>query len=82
MSKIPDHGWRESVAAFKADGFVIDRVEGDHYVLWKDGLKRPVIIPREKSLPKFIIQNNLRTAKMSRKRYLELLGKRKSKKKR
>ena len=43
-------------------------------VMTKTGVIRPVVIPKYASVPIFIIKNNLRTARMSRERYLELLG--------
>jgi hypothetical protein len=38
------------------------REEGDHMVLTKAGVARPVVIPKYSSVPVFIIKNNLRTA--------------------
>jgi len=38
------------------------------------GVLRPVVVPKYRSIPVFIIKNNLRTAGMSRERYFELLG--------
>ena len=43
-------------------------------VFIKAGVIRPVVIPKYASVPVFVIKNNLRTAGMSRGRYLELLG--------
>jgi len=40
----------------------------------KAGVLRPVVVPKYRSIPVFIIKNNLRTAGMSRERYFELLG--------
>ena len=45
--------------------------EGDHRKYYKKGLLRPIIIPREKSLPQFIILNNLRVLGVSREDYLK-----------
>ncbi len=41
---------------------------------WKDGVKRPVIIPRDKQLPPGIVLNNLRTLGISREEYLDFMG--------
>jgi len=41
----------------------------------RKGISRPVIIPKYSEIPVFIIKNNLRTAKVSREEYLELLSK-------
>ena len=48
--------------------------KGDHMVFTKPGVLRPVVIPKYASVPVFIIKNNLRTARMSRERYLQLIG--------
>lgn len=55
------------------DGFRCVRQEGDHLIYTKPGVLRPVVIPKSLGVPVFIIQNNLRTAGMSRERYFELL---------
>ena len=78
MSRIPPHSGKEMVAALLRAGLAQERVSGDHVVLSKDGLARPVIVPLSKELPEFVVSNNLRTAGISRKDYLVLLGKRKS----
>ncbi len=55
-------------------GFKIrKRKATDHIVLTKEGCARPLIVPDRKSLPVFIILNNLRSAKISRKDYLKKL---------
>jgi len=42
-------------------------------VFTKPGIERPAVVPRYDQLPVFIIKNILRTARISRERYLELL---------
>jgi len=79
MSKIPPHDWKKMVAAFKRAGFEEERCEGSHIVMVKEGISRPLVIPKYDDIPNFIISNNLRTAGISRKKYLELFGKRKPK---
>jgi predicted RNA binding protein YcfA (HicA-like mRNA interferase family) len=59
---------------FEADGFRLVREQGDHMVFTKEGVIRPVVIPRYDAVPVFIIKNNLRSAGMSRERYFELLN--------
>ena len=73
MTRIPDHDWKKALAALKAAGFKQERVTGDHIQLWKNGISRPVVLPKYHSLPSFIISNILRTAKISRKEYIKLL---------
>src|SRR2546425_1269212 len=55
------------------DGFVLARQRGSHMVFVKTGIERPVVVPQYDPLPVFIIKNVLRTARISRERYFELL---------
>lgn len=62
------------VKVFELEGFAVRRQKGDHLILTKAGIKRPVVIktsPRE--VPVTHILTNLRTAGISRERYFELL---------
>lgn len=61
------------VAVFELDGFVFDRQRGDHLIYTKPGVIRPLVIPAYHEVPVFIIKNLLRTAGMSRERYLDLV---------
>jgi len=61
------------VAAFKRAGLTVERTEGDHVVMNKAGMARPVIVPLYDDLPDFIISKNIRTAGLNRKQYIELL---------
>ena len=74
MPKLSPVSYKQLVRVFEADGFRCVREEGDHMVFTKTGVTRPVVIPKYASVPIFIIKNNLRTAHMSRDRYLQLLG--------
>ncbi len=64
---------RKLVKVFELDGWVVDRQKGSHFILKKKGFVRRVVIPSRKSVPVYVIRNDLRTAKMSRDRYFELL---------
>ncbi len=66
--------YRDLVAVFEKDGFVFSRQHGDHLAYTKLGVKRPLVIPKYRSVPTFIIKNLLRSAGMSRERYFEFLG--------
>ena len=60
------------VKIFEHEGFRVVRQKGDHLIMTKPGVKRPVVIktsPRE--VPVTHILTNLRTAGISRERYLE-----------
>lgn len=73
MPKIAAVHYRKIVRMFERKGFVFDRQEGDHLIYVRDDIKRPVVIPMYRSVPVFIILNNLKTAGISREEYLRLL---------
>lgn len=71
---IPIH-YRKLAKIFEKIGFIYVRTAGDHLVYQKAGILRPVIIPKYKEIPEFIILKNLKTAGITRKEYLTLLQK-------
>ncbi len=73
MPKLNSVSYKILACIFEHDGFICVRHEGDHMVFTKSGVLRPVVIPTYRSVPVFIIKNNIRTAGMSRERYFELL---------
>jgi predicted RNA binding protein YcfA (HicA-like mRNA interferase family) len=74
MPKITPVPYQTLVRLFEKDGFQLQRTRGDHLVYTKPGIPRPIVIPMYDQVPVFIIRNNLRSARMSRERYFELLG--------
>jgi predicted RNA binding protein YcfA (HicA-like mRNA interferase family) len=74
MSRIIPVPYRKLVRVLEIEGFVLARERGDHMIFTKPGVLRPVVVPRYDALPVFIIKNVLRTAQISRDRYLELLS--------
>lgn len=75
MSRIQDIHWKEFEKFLLKIGCEFKREKGDHRVYWKPGIKRPVIIPRDTSLPAFIILNNLKVLGISREEYLKIISK-------
>jgi predicted RNA binding protein YcfA (HicA-like mRNA interferase family) len=62
------------VKVFELDGFVVRRQKGDHMILTKSGIKRPLVIKKSpRKVPVTHILTNLKTAGISRDRYFELL---------
>lgn len=62
------------VKVFELEGFTVQRQKGDHLILTKAGVRRPVVIktsPRD--VPVTHILTNLRTAGISREPYFDLL---------
>ncbi|MEK7560423.1 MAG: type II toxin-antitoxin system HicA family toxin [Patescibacteria group bacterium] len=73
MSRLSPIHYKKLAHVFERSGFVLDRVEGDHLIYVRKGTVRPVVIPKYRSVPVFIILNNLRSAGMSREEYFVLL---------
>ncbi len=73
MSRISPTHYRKLVRVLELEGFALARQRGDHMVFTKPGISRPVVVPRYDPLPVFIIKNVLRTARITRERYFELL---------
>jgi predicted RNA binding protein YcfA (HicA-like mRNA interferase family) len=74
MPRLTPVKWQILECIFEKDGFVFEREEGDHRCYTKDGVLRPVVIPKYPEIDVDIIRGNMRTANMSRERYFELLS--------
>ena len=72
MSIRPIH-YRILVKVFQKVGWVYKRTKGDHMIFTKKGCMRPLVIPKYKAIPVFIIRNNLRTAKITNEEYMKKL---------
>lgn len=73
--KIKATHYQVQVKIFETAGCVYARTKGDHLVYRYPGAVRPVIIPKYKEVPTFVIKNNMRVIGMSREAYLKLLEK-------
>jgi predicted RNA binding protein YcfA (HicA-like mRNA interferase family) len=76
MPKLTPVHYKKLIKVFELDGFRITRKRGDHIMMTKPGIKRPLVIktsPRE--VPVTHIKTNLNSAGISRERYFELLEK-------
>jgi predicted RNA binding protein YcfA (HicA-like mRNA interferase family) len=69
---IPIH-WKKFERFLLFVGCYFEREKGDHRIYWREGLKRPVVIPRDINLPIFIIRNNLRILGIKPEEYIEIL---------
>lgn len=75
MFKITPIHYKKLVRIFELEGFQYKRTKGDHLIYNKPGISRPIVIPKYKEIPVFVIKNNLSSAGISRERYIELLKK-------
>ena len=63
------------IKVFEHEGFTIKRRKGDHVIMTKPGVKRPLVIKTSpKSMPVPHIRTNMTTAGMNRERYFEILS--------
>lgn len=72
-SRTPSISWKKFEKFLFFVGCEFKREKGDHRIYWRQGLKRPVVIPRDNELPIFIIRNNLRVLNISMEEFLEIL---------
>ena len=62
------------IKVFELEGFKVSREKGDHIIMTRTGIKRPLVIKKSpKMLPVTHIRTNMTTAEISRERYFELL---------
>ncbi len=73
--KIKPTHYKVQVKIFEMAGCVYAQTKGDHVIYHYPGAIRPVVIPKYKEVPTFVIKNNMRIIGMSRDKYLELLMK-------
>lgn len=73
--KISPTEYQVQVTIFEMAGCVYVRTRGDHLIYHHPEAVRPVIIPKYREVPAFVIKNNMRIIGMSREKYLELLQK-------
>lgn len=75
MKEVGNIDWRRFERFLIAEGCVFKGKVGSHNKYKKIGLTRPIIVPRYKSLPDFIISNNLRTLGVSKEYFIERVRK-------
>jgi predicted RNA binding protein YcfA (HicA-like mRNA interferase family) len=74
LPRITPIHYRALIRVFELDGFTVSRQRGDHIVMTKPGIPRPVVIKTSpRRVPVTHIRTNMATAGISRDRYFELL---------
>lgn len=75
MSRLTPIHWKKFEKFLLYIGCIFTRQKGDHRICWRVGLKRPIVLPTYKSLPLFIIRNNLRLLNISIETHFQILKK-------
>lgn len=74
--KITPIHYETLIKIFQLEGFAVKRKKGDHIIMTKAGIKRPLVIKTSPRLvPVTHIRTNMTTAMMTRERFFELLEK-------
>lgn len=73
MPVIRPTSYEVQVKVFEAAGCKYSHTRGDHLVYHYPGAARPVVIPKYKEVPIFIIKNNMKVIGLSREKYLRIL---------
>ncbi|MEK7639687.1 MAG: type II toxin-antitoxin system HicA family toxin [Patescibacteria group bacterium] len=73
MPRVTPVHWKRFEKFLLYVGCTFVREKGDHRIYTRDGLSRPVVVPRDTQLPIFIIRNNLRVLGISTDDYLQIL---------
>jgi predicted RNA binding protein YcfA (HicA-like mRNA interferase family) len=74
MPGIRPTSYEIQVRVFEAAGCKYSHTRGDHLVYHYPGAVRPVVIPKYKEVPVFIIKNNMKVIGLSRQQYLRILA--------
>ena len=80
MGQLGSIHWKKFERFLLKIGCKFAREKGDHRIYWKNGINRPLVIPRDKNLPPFVIMNNLRVLGISKNEFLNWASKIKKKK--
>ena len=74
--KITPIHYEKLIKIFELYGFIVRRKKGDHIIMTKPGIKRPLVIKTSpRHVPVTHIRTNMATAGMAREAYFSLLKK-------
>lgn len=73
--------WQELRDVCKLLGCVEDRIRGDHLIMTKPGMARPIVIKMDRDLGEDIVRTNMRTLGVSRREFEQHLNAARRKKK-
>ncbi len=74
MPKLPRLKPKQLIKALKRAGFVVDRINGGHYILYKDDSCPPITVPyHNKDLKTGTLHSILKQAKISVNQLIDLL---------
>ena len=66
--------WQELRDVCRLAGCVESRIKGDHLIMTRPGMARPIVIKMDRELGEDIIRSNMRTLGMDRKQFEQHLN--------
>jgi len=75
MKSIKPLSFQKLIKIFEAAGCNYSHTKGDHMIFRHDKAIRPLVIPKYKEVPVFIIKNNMKIIGLTREEYLDLESK-------
>ena len=73
MPRISPTDWKIQTKIFEQFGCIFVRQKGDHLIYHYPNAKRAIVIPKYDEIPSFVISNNMKTVKMTREEYFNIL---------
>jgi hypothetical protein len=65
--------WKELRDVAKLAGCVEERIKGDHLIMSRTGMARPLVIKMDRQIGEDIVRSNMRTLGLDRKEFERLL---------
>ncbi|SIS88107.1 type II toxin-antitoxin system HicA family toxin [Alicyclobacillus vulcanalis] len=76
MPELPNVSGKELVSALQRAGWTVRRIEGSHYIMWKDGSPPfPIPVHGNKDLRKGTLKNILQQSGLTVEELIRILGK-------
>ena len=72
MASIRPLPYQRGARIFERAGCAYSHTKGDHLIYHYPGAIRPVVIPKYREVPVFIIQNNMKVIGLSRDRFFQI----------
>jgi len=66
--------WKELRDVAKLAGCVEERIKGDHLIMSRTGMARPIVIKMDAGIGEDIVRSNMRTLGIDRKEFERLLS--------
>ena len=75
MTRIGPVSWKKFDKFLKKHACYPTRQKGSHQAYRKEGLRRPIIIPKKKELEPWLIHQTLRSLQIAYEEFLKFMGK-------